>query len=639
METENGRANEYKKRERDMKNLRAIVLVLAILLAHVPQACSAEASVFSDSNSPWVPQWAKKAVWYQIFPERFRNGDPGNDPRALDQKGSWPHDSTSPWEVHPWTSDWYELQPYERKNGKDVWFNIQRRRYGGDIQGVIEKLDYLKELGVNALYLNPVFWAPSSHKYDAILCHHIDPTFGPDPIGDKALLSGEDPADPSTWNWTSADKLVLRFLREAHARGMKVVFDGVFNHIGIRSPYFQNVEKYQEASKYKDWFNITSFNHPERGEKFDYQGWWGVRELPVWRKVDQDIATGPKQYIFQITRRWMDPEGNGRTDLGIDGWRLDAAVCVGHTFWKEWAKFVTSINPDAFMVGEIIDTIDVNKPFLKGDEFAAMMNYHFAFSCAEFFFQGDKGVSPAEFETRLREVRDAYDPSVAYAMQNLIDSHDTSRMATMIVNRNIPAYRDWRIYYDTSKGNKPLYLNRKPTDGELEAQKLFALFQMTYVGAPMIYYGDEAGMWGANDPCCRKPMVWEDLTCADEACNPDGTRRSPPDSVAFNRDLFAHYQKVIRLRREHEALQLGDYAHLPVDGGKRIFAFKRTWKGESLVVLLNTSDREEIAALRLSPGGSYRDLLNGGAPRKTIGSGRLTLFLKPWSGAVLLKTP
>ena len=621
-----------------MKNLGTLGLILAILLVAVPRVHSSETPVFSDPHSPWVPQWAKKAVWYQIFPERFRNGDPSNDPKVHDQKGAWPQDSTSPWEVHPWTSDWYELQPYERKHGKDVWFNIQRRRYGGDIQGVIEKLDYLKVLGVNALYLNPVFWSPSLHKYDAILYHHVDPTFGPDPEGDKALIAGEDPADPSTWNWTSADNLLLRLLEEAHARGMRVVLDGVLNHVGIRSPFFQDVEKSQEASAYKDWFNITSFNHPERGERFDYEGWWGVRELPVWRTVDQDIASGPKRYIFQVTRRWMDPKGDGRTEFGIDGWRLDAAVCVGHAFWRDWAKFVTSINPDAFMVGEIIDTIDVNKPFLKGDEFAAMMNYHFAFSCAEFFFQGENGVSPAEFETRLKEIRDAYDPSVAYAMQNLIDSHDTSRMATMIVNRNVPAYRDWRIYYDTSKATRPLHLNRQPTKGELDALKLFALFQMTYVGAPMIYYGDEAGMWGANDPCCRKPMVWEDLSYADEACNPDGSRRESPDRVAFNRDLFEHYRKVIRLRRAHEALQIGDYAALPVEGGRKIFAFRRTWKDESLVILLNAGDSEEIAAVRLPTGASYRDLLNGGASRMPLGNGRLTLLLKPWSGAVLLKT-
>ncbi|MFZ2958068.1 MAG: glycoside hydrolase family 13 protein [Candidatus Ozemobacteraceae bacterium] len=629
------------------KTLRVAVMILASLVLSPPSVQAMDPSsrnaevrttVFADSNPPWIPQWAKRAVWYQIFPERFRNGDPENDPKVLDQKGSWPHDQASPWEVHPWTSDWYEMQSYEKKNGKDIWFNIQRRRYGGDIQGIIDKLDYLKDLGVNAIYLNPIFWSPSSHKYDAILYHHIDPTFGPDPEGDKILIAKEDPANPSTWTWTTADKLVLRFLKEAHSRGMKVIFDGVFNHVGIRSPYFRDVEEKQETSKYKDWFIIKSFNHPEKGEKFEYQGWWNVRELPVWRKVDQDIASGPKQYIFQVTRRWMDPEGTGRTEHGIDGWRLDAALCVGHTFWKEWSRLVTSINPDAFMVGEIIDTMEVNKPFLKGDEFAGMMNYHFAFTCAEFFFQGEKGISPAEFETRLKEVRDAYAPSVAYAMQNLIGSHDTSRMATMIVNRNVPVYRDWRIYYDTSKANTLRHLNRKPTNSELDAQKLFALFQMTYVGAPMIYYGDEAGMWGANDPCCRKPMVWEDLAYVDETFNPDGTKRKFPDSVAFNRGLFEHYKEVINIRREHQALQVGDYTALPVDGGKRIFAFQRTWKDECLVVVMNTSGSEEIAALKLPQGGSYRDLLNDGAAWKTLGNGRMALLIKPWSGAILLKT-
>ena len=158
--------------------------------------------VYMEGQTDWVPEWAKKVVWYQIFPERFCNGDPTNDPKVENLEGAWPHDHTSPWEVHPWTSDWYELQPYEKKNGKDVWFNIQRRRYGGDLQGIIDKLDYLQDLGVTALYLNPVFESPSLHKYDGIMYHHIDANFGPDPEGDRALIATEVPDDPNTWVWT-----------------------------------------------------------------------------------------------------------------------------------------------------------------------------------------------------------------------------------------------------------------------------------------------------------------------------------------------------------------------------------------------------------------------------------------------------
>jgi cyclomaltodextrinase / maltogenic alpha-amylase / neopullulanase len=131
----------------------------------------------------WTPDWARTVVWYQIFPERFHNGDLHNDPSLADIHGAWPHDLTEPWQTHAWTSDWYEKQPYEQAHpDQDIWFHLQRRRYGGDIQGILAKLDYLQELGVSALYLNPVFEAPSSHKYDGATYHHIDPNLGPNPV-------------------------------------------------------------------------------------------------------------------------------------------------------------------------------------------------------------------------------------------------------------------------------------------------------------------------------------------------------------------------------------------------------------------------------------------------------------------------
>jgi cyclomaltodextrinase / maltogenic alpha-amylase / neopullulanase len=156
-------------------------------------ACFLFATFFATAQD-YLPSasdldWAKKVVWYQIFPERFRNGDTYNDPQLGDIKGSYPNDETSPWELHHWGADWYKMQPYETQNGKDIWSNLQRRRYGGDLQGVIDKLDYLKDLGINALYLNPIFTSPSLHKYDATGYHHVDPTFGPDPTGDRIMTA------------------------------------------------------------------------------------------------------------------------------------------------------------------------------------------------------------------------------------------------------------------------------------------------------------------------------------------------------------------------------------------------------------------------------------------------------------------
>ena len=344
-------------------------------------------------KNEFVPGWAKKVVWYQIFPGRFRNGDPANDPTLESIKGAFPHDTTSPWKIHRWTSDWYELQPYEKKSRKDIWFNIQRRRYGGDLQGIIDKLDYLKDLGIGAIYLNPVFWSPSSHKYDAATYHHIDPYFGPDPDGDKKLIANETPDDPSTWVWTSADKLFLKLIEEVHNRQMKIIMDGVFNHMGINSWAFRDVAENQQESRYKDWFNITSWDDSVKGTTFQYKGWYGVKELPELKQNSDGIVDLPKKYIFNITKRWMDPDGNGNPSDGIDGWRLDVAFMIKHNFWKEWRKLVKSINAQAFLTAEIVDDIKILQTYLKGDEFDAVMNYNFLFTTAEYFIDDTTAIS------------------------------------------------------------------------------------------------------------------------------------------------------------------------------------------------------------------------------------------------------
>ena len=156
--------------------------------------------VFSSQLFCITPDWAMDAVWYQIFPERFYNGDHENDPDLESLKGTWPYEEITWWEVTPWTSDWYEFQPWEKANGYDHRYQFQWRRYGGDIQGIIDKLDYLKELGVNAIYLNPIFESPSSHKYGAKYFHHVDNNFGPDPVGDSIIWETESPENPDTWS-------------------------------------------------------------------------------------------------------------------------------------------------------------------------------------------------------------------------------------------------------------------------------------------------------------------------------------------------------------------------------------------------------------------------------------------------------
>ncbi len=588
-----------------------------------------------QSVKDFVPQWAKSVVWYQIFPERFYNGDTSNDPTREDIRGSWPHDNDSPWQVHPWTSDWYELQPYERKNGKDIWHNIQRRRYGGDIQGIIDKLDYIQDLGITALYLNPVFEAPSLHKYDGATYHHIDPNFGPDPTGDRKLIATETPDDPETWVWTSADKLFLKLVQEVHSRDMYIIIDGVFNHMGINSWAFQDVIKNQRDSRFKDWFTIKSWDDPEAGTSLDYEGWFGVRELPELREDKYGIVAGPKKYIFDITKRWMDPDGDGNPADGIDGWRLDVAYCVKHRFWKDWRKQVKSINSQAYITAEIVDKPEVVKPYLAGDEFDGDMNYNFAFACADYFISEKARIKTSEFDTLLTEMRAIHPTGVAYVQQNLMNSHDSNRLTSHIVNRDLGRYRDWGTYFNQSKGDNNQYNTRKPTSEEYETQKLVALFQMTNLGAPMIYYGDEVGMWGANDPCCRKPMIWDEFKYDPEQAKPDQNPKPRSDLVQINQDILDTYRQLIHLRNEHAALQLGDFETILVDDENEIFGFKRSYQNESIIVVLNNKTRPQTIELPTGTNGKMVDILNGDTEYHSVDS-LLKLDLKPQWGTVLL---
>lgn len=559
-----------------------------------------------------VPAWAKRVVWYQIFPERFRNGDPKNDPTIDDIRGAWPHDTTSPWQIHPWTSDWYELRPYEKQNDEGIWHNINRRRYGGDLQGVLDKLDYLRDLGIGAIYLNPVFESPSSHKYDGATYHHIDPNFGPDPAGDRAMMARETPHDPATWQWTSADLLMLKLIDEVHRRGMRIIFDGVFNHMGINSWAFRDVVKNQQKSLYRDWFKILSWDDPQTGTTFNYSGWWAVPELPELNQDENGIVAGPREYIFAATRRWMDPNADGNPNDGIDGWRLDVADYVQHNFWKAWREHVRSINPEAYIVGEIVKNEDHLRPYLSGDEFDAVMNYNFMFICSRFFIERNKPISVSEFDRQLRVLREAFHHDVAYVMQNLFDSHDSNRLASHIVNGQAVWEEAWHDYHNTSKAANASYDTRRPNADELKTQKLMALFQMAYLGAPMIYYGDEAGMWGANDPCCRKPMVWDDMKFADEISLPDGSKRAQPDKVAFDHELHDYYRKLIHLRNTHLSLQLGDFQTLRCDDSAQVYAFSRSHENEQIIVVLNKSKTERRIILPLRLSGRYKAMFGNG---------------------------
>jgi glycosidase len=603
-----------------------------------PGTAPLAAATSTTDAADFVPAWARRAIWYQIFPERFCNGDPSNDPTAQSLVGSDRGEPSASWQVHPWTSDWYELLPYERAQGGSFSDHVFRRRYGGDLQGVLDRLDYLQELGVTALYLNPVFDAPSLHKYDGSTYHHVDPHFGPDPAGDRAIIDAETPDDPATWQWTSADRLLLALIREVHRRGMRLILDGVFNHMGTQSFAFRDVVKHQAASRFAGWFKVRSWAGPaaaasEEATRFEYESWCGFSSLPELRQDEDGIVAGPRDYIFAATRRWMAPDG--KVADGVDGWRLDVASWVRHGFWKKWRALVKSINPEAYLTAEIIDTIEVIRPYLQGDEFDAVMSYPFAFACHDFFFADGPASTLAR---QLDALRAAFPACVAPVMQNLFGSHDTARLASHAVNPHLP-YNSFPAYSKAARGDCAEMAVRAPTAEERARQRLFALFQMTYLGAPMLYYGDEAGMWGATDPCCRKPMVWPELAYADEVALPDGTRRATPDPVAFDRACFQMYQHLIALRRRLPALSEGGLRMLLVDDPRRVLVFTREAAGQRALVAINASATAQRVRLPWAgPGELVDELVDDprSAPPLRASGGALELELPARWGRVLV---
>ncbi len=553
----------------------------------------------NETSLQRVPEWAKDAVWYQIFPERFRNGDPSNDPTVEDIMGGWPWTRPKQWRIHPWTSDWYKLQPWENNTGKGFYWETGLRRYGGDLQGVLDKLDYLQELGINAIYFNPLFESPSLHKYDAAMYHHIDNNFGPNPELDRRIWAEEDPSDPSTWKWTSADSLFLRLIRECHARGIRVIIDGVFNHVGNTFWAFQDVVRRQQASPFKDWFIIKSWDDPKTPQnEFDYQGWYGVRDLPEIREDGRGpVAESFREHIRAILRRWMDPDGDGDPSDGIDGWRLDVADMVSIEFWRDFRRWVRDINPDAYLTGEVWwEDWNRNKmfnaaPWLQGDVFDAVMNYRFARAVKKFVIDRRTQISPRAFADSILALFRDYPRDNVYVLQNLMDSHDVDRVSSQIVNPD-------RWYDHAARpGQNPDYDIRKPTAEERQKQRLIVGLQMTLPGAPMIYYGDEAGMWGGDDPDCRKPMVWPEFQYEPEASHPFGRPR-PVDSVAFDTELFEWYKTLIHIRRQEKALRRGDLRFLIAPENEPVLAFSRFLDGDTLWIALNNSPQSRILQFR-----------------------------------------
>jgi glycosidase len=576
-----------------------------------------------------IPEWSKRVVWYQIFPERFRDGDPKNQPI----RESIEYFDKAPMSWHPtkWTMDWYKTDDWEKELKGFYDPSVFMRRYGGDLQGVIDKLDYLKTLGITGLYFNPVFYARSMHKYDASSFHHIEPYFGPDPQGDLALIATET-ADPASWKWTKADQLFLQLLQQAHRRGIHVIIDGVFNHSGRDFFAFADLVKKQEKSAYKDWYMVQKFDDPATPQnEFKYKGWWNVDSLPEFADVKtpngDDAHPAVKQYFMDITKRWMDPNGDGNHSDGIDGWRLDVANEVPILFWKDWNAWVRRLNPEAYTVTELWEN---GLNFVKDGGFTATKNYHgLAFPVNDFLVHNriKTSVFAEQVETRMRQ----YPTEYAEALMNLVDSHDTDRIASMVVNRDV--VKDGYDQNNSPRWNAN-YLIRKPNAEDRRIQKLVALFQFTFVGAPMIYYGTEAGMWGGDDPDDRKPMLWADLRYEDEAADPRG-RTKTPENVVFDRELFRFYQSLIALRKRFHVFSTGTFEWLQKDDATNTFVFARKENNQQMLVAINRSNTHQVVKIPMQARRVVASFQTVVSARASLRQNMLTVSLPPLSGVVI----
>jgi cyclomaltodextrinase len=455
-----------------------------------------------------VPDWSKGMVWYQVFPERFRNGNPGNDPRAWDATTvAWdqPLDAVTIEEIELlWNRR--VVAPRFFSNDPGRWWGaagqvIFEKRYGGDLQGVVEKLDELAALGVTGLYLCPVFEARSLHKYEASDHRHVDPTLGHPGVPESADRSGEDPLDETTWGWEPADRYLIEvLLPEARKRGLRVILDGVWNHVGTDHFAFRDVLEKGRESAYAGWFKAE---FDEGGRVVSYEAWDRPNGgLPEFRQTPQgDLAPGPKAHIAAVTRRWMDPNADGDPSDGIDGWRLDVAPEIGRAFWNDWRGLVRSINPEALLVGEIWTDAEL---WFNGVAFDAQMNYPLAYPIVDWLALAREGTDAAGFAARVHAALNHH-PMHDLAQMTLIASHDTERGASLMRN-------DFARQFDNGAAPWSARYDREPV-GDGAKRRLLAAFALLAVlpGSPMVYNGDEFAMAGADDPDNRRPVPWADL--------------------------------------------------------------------------------------------------------------------------------
>ena len=589
--------------------------------------CSSVENYYNFSITPsfQTPDWAKGAIIYQIFVDRFYNGDRSNDVETDEYFyiGEGTHKN----------SDWMK---YPRE--MDV-----REFYGGDIAGVMQKLDYLQDLGVEAIYLNPIFVSPSNHKYDIQDYDYIDPHFGRivkndgenlqrDENGNLIIHDPEHPNKDATRyicrvtdkeNLEASNQLFIEFVEEVHRRGMKVILDGVFNHCGSFNKWLDRECIYEDApgyekgafvskdSPYRTFFKFREDTWPYN---VNYDGWWGHDTLP---KLNYEESPKLYEYIMRIARKWVSPPYN------VDGWRLDVAADLGqtaeynHHFWKEFRRNVKEANPDALVLAEHYGD---PTEWLKGDEWDTVMNYDAFMEPLTWFltgvekhsdeYRGDLIGNADAFFGSMRHYMTRFNTQSLQVAMNELSNHDHSRFLTR-TNHQVGRISSRGADAANEGVNKNLF-------------RMAVLMQMTWPGAPTIYYGDEAGLCGWTDPDSRRAYPWGH---EDE-------------------ELIQYHKELIRIHKEHQVLRTGSILFL--FGEYQCISYGRFDDNEHIVVAINISQdtrHMEIPVWRLGvtqPTRMARVILTdaGGFSIETkvyqVQSGKLILDCPPET-AVLVK--
>ena len=506
-----------------------------------------------------TPAWAKGAVMYQIFVDRFCNGDPSNDV----EDGEYVYIGEPVCKV----KDWNEFPA-----AMDI-----RRFHGGDLQGVLDKLDYLEELGVEVIYFNPLFVSPSNHKYDIQDYDYIDPHYGVIiEDGGEVLPEGEKDNTRATKyqkrtgdirNLEASNRLFAKLVEEMHTRGMRVILDGVFNHCGSfnkwmdRERIYEPQPEYEKGayvsaqSPYRDFFHFFDEREEAWPYNKNYDGWWGHDTLP---KLNYEDSPTLEEYILNIGKKWVSPPYNA------DGWRLDVAADLGysneynHIFWENFRKAVKSANPQALILAEHYG--DPGE-WLQGDEWDSVMNYDAFMEPLTWFLTGMEkhsderrtdlwGNADNFVNTMNHFMASMLTPSLQVAM-NELSNHDHSRFLTR-TNHIV--------------GRVAQLGSKAAEEGiNLAVMREAVAVQMTWVGAPTVYYGDEAGVCGFTDPDSRRTYPWGQE----------------------NRELVEFHKEMIRIHKREKPLRTGSLKMLSCSSN--VLAYARFQEGEQIIVVLNNS--------------------------------------------------